>query len=198
MRNHISSTALGVALIAGASVAHAQTVETVIAPQPGAAVIAQQPVLAPPAGILVTQPAPAVQTGPVESVEMVRTVRSTGAPKSANRHVVRSRTANRVTTTRTTTVREGAVRAPPAVAVAPAVESITAPTYTEVIQGPRLYDVVPPAAVAPPLVAGAPIVGGAVPVATGAAVPIYRYVYEPDRILVIDPYTNIAVQSIPR
>jgi len=27
---------------------------------------------------------------------------------------------------------------------------------------------------------------------------IYRYVYEPDRILVIDPTTNIAVQAIPR
>jgi hypothetical protein len=27
---------------------------------------------------------------------------------------------------------------------------------------------------------------------------IYRYVYEPDRILVIDPITNIAVQAIPR
>jgi hypothetical protein len=28
--------------------------------------------------------------------------------------------------------------------------------------------------------------------------PAYRYVYEADRILVIDPYTNIAVQAIPR
>ena len=27
---------------------------------------------------------------------------------------------------------------------------------------------------------------------------IYRYVYEPDRILVIDPSTGVAVQSIPR
>jgi hypothetical protein len=47
-------------------------------------------------------------------------------------------------------------------------------------------------------------------VATAVAVPvvsapvvatqpvIYRYVYEPDRILVIDPITNIAVQAIPR
>jgi hypothetical protein len=32
----------------------------------------------------------------------------------------------------------------------------------------------------------------------GTAVPAYRYVYEPDRILVVDPYTNIAVQAIPR
>ena len=32
----------------------------------------------------------------------------------------------------------------------------------------------------------------------GAAYPVYRYVYEPDRILVIDPATNIAIQAIPR
>jgi hypothetical protein len=32
----------------------------------------------------------------------------------------------------------------------------------------------------------------------GAAIPVYRYVYEPDRILVIDPATNIAIQAIPR
>jgi len=47
----------------------------------------------------------------------------------------------------------------------------------------------PAAAVAP-----APFVGA--PVATAPV--IYRYVYEPDRILVIDPTTNIAVQAIPR
>jgi hypothetical protein len=28
--------------------------------------------------------------------------------------------------------------------------------------------------------------------------PMYRYVYETDRILVIDPHTGIAVQAIPR
>jgi hypothetical protein len=51
-----------------------------------------------------------------------------------------------------------------------------------------VYDVAP-AAVAP-----APVV--AAPIATQPIV--YRYVYEPDRILVIDPATNIAVQAIPR
>ena len=30
------------------------------------------------------------------------------------------------------------------------------------------------------------------------AIPTYRYVYEPDRILVIDPTTGIAVQALPR
>jgi hypothetical protein len=98
-----------------------------------------------------------------------------------NRHVARSRTANRVTTTRTTTVREGIV---PTV-VAP-------PAYSEVVREPRYYDVVTPGSAAPQ-----PFVDAA-SVAAGTAAPAYRYVYEPDRILVIDPYTNIAVQAIPR
>jgi hypothetical protein len=38
----------------------------------------------------------------------------------------------------------------------------------------------------------------AAPPPVGAAIPVYRYVYEPDRILVVDPVTNIAIQSIPR
>jgi hypothetical protein len=32
----------------------------------------------------------------------------------------------------------------------------------------------------------------------GTTIPAYRYVYEPDRILVIDPNTGIAVQALPR
>jgi hypothetical protein len=36
------------------------------------------------------------------------------------------------------------------------------------------------------------------PVAGVAPAPQYRYVYESDRILVIDPATNIAVQALPR
>jgi hypothetical protein len=158
MRRYISYAALGVALAAGASAAQAQTVDTVIAPQPGPTV-----------------------------VETVRTV-STTAPQQriVNRHVVRTRTGNRVTTTRTTVTE----RIVPAPAVVPA-----EPTYTEVVQAPpavgpaypRLYDVVTPAPGAPGTALGTP---------NGA--PAYRYVYEPDRILVIDPYSNIAVQALPR
>ena len=133
---------------------------------------------------------------PVETVEIVRTVESTTTPR---RRVV-SRTRNRVTTTRTV----GTERMVPA-PVTPAVAAIAEPTYTEVVQAPpaavapaypRLYDVVTPAPVAAPVVtapfAAAPAIG------TTTAMPTYRYVYEPDRILVIDPYTNIAVQAIPR
>jgi hypothetical protein len=42
------------------------------------------------------------------------------------------------------------------------------------------------------------VVGGVAPIVAGTALPLYRYVYEPDRILVIDPATNIAIQAIPR
>jgi hypothetical protein len=167
MRNLISSSALAVALAAGANAAQAQTVDTVIAPQPGPVAIA-----------------PAVP--PVETVQTVRTVQSTTAPR---RHVARR---DRVTTTRTT-VTERIVPAP--MPITPAVAAITQPTYTEVVQTPypRLYDVVTPALAAAP-----PAVMPAAPVAATTPVPTYRYVYEPDRILVIDPYTNIAVQAIPR
>jgi hypothetical protein len=165
MRHHISYVALGVALAAGTSVAQAQTVIE----QPGATVIARQP----------------VEAAPIETVETVRTVESTTTPR---RRMARS-TGNRMTTTRTT-VSERVVPAP----LTPAVAAITAPTYTEVVQAPpavvpaypRLYDVVTPAPVA-----ASPDVGTAV-------MPPYRYVYETDRILLIDPYTNIAVQAIPR
>ena len=57
------------------------------------------------------------------------------------------------------------------------------------------------AAVAPavqPAVPAAPVLGATTAVGGPVAMPTYRYVYQPDRILVIDPYTNIAVQTIPR
>ncbi len=184
MRNHISLTALGVALLAGASVAQAQTIiappaETVIAPQSGATVIAQQP-------------------APTETVETVRTVQSSTTPRRrmASRTFANGRTTRRVITTRTTTVRQGIVTTPAAAA-------IVQPAYTEVVPGSvvsastypaPLYDVVPATAMAAPTLVAQPAIGG--PVVSPA--PAYRYVYEPDRILVIDPYSNIAVQSIPR
>jgi hypothetical protein len=80
---------------------------------------------------------------------------------------------HRVEVTRQTTVRDNII--PPAPTVA-------APSVVTVNPGP-LYDVVAPAPAAP-AVAGTPV-------------PFYRYVYEPDRILVIDPSTGIAVQALP-
>ncbi len=187
MRNSIWFIALGVALLAGTSVASAQAVETIVTPAPGPAVIAQAPVAVPPSGVLLA-PAPIVTAAPVQTVETVRTVRTT--TPVARHHSARARTADRVTTVRTTTVQQVAV--PPA-----------PPAYDELVQGPPLYDVVappaPPVVATQPLVpAAVPLVGPTAPIVAGTALPLYRYVYEPDRILVIDPVTNIAIQAIPR
>jgi hypothetical protein len=168
---HLVAGQLGLclALAAGTSVAHAQTLETVIVPESGAAVVAQAP------------PAVAV-TAPVQTVETVRTVQTT-EPRYMRR-AVRPRVVNRVTTTTRTTVRQGVIAA--------------APTYEELRRGPRLYDVVTPAVAAPLPTPAAPLVTTTLAVAAPVAMPTYRYVYQPDRILVIDPYSNIAVQAIPR
>jgi hypothetical protein len=71
-----------------------------------------------------------------------------------------------------------------------------APVYDEPMRGPRLYDMVTSA----PGVAsaGVPAVGTTTAIAAPAAMPVYRYVYQPDRILVVDPYTDFPVQVIPR
>jgi hypothetical protein len=134
----------------------------------------------------IATPAVAVPA-PVETVETVRTVTTT-EPRRAHGHVVHPRIFDRVTTiTRTTTVRPGMVAAGPA--------------YDEPIRGRRLYDMVTPTPAVAPAVAAQPAVPAAAPgfAATPPVVmPTYRYVYQPDRILVIDPYTNIAVQAIPR
>jgi hypothetical protein len=152
MRSLLTSTALGVMLVAGISAAQAQTV--------------------------ITAPAPTVQT----TTETVRTVRP--APRPARREIVTTRTVTR--------------QVAPAAAVIAGAPVAPQPLYDEAAPPPLaadadyrapLYD----AAVLPP--AGpAPWVGPA-----GVTSPyIYRYVYEPDRILVIDPVTNITVQALPR
>jgi hypothetical protein len=135
-------------------------------------------------------------------------------------HVARRAPAKVVTTTATRTI----VRGPTVIAPEPGT-TMAQPTYSDVAPAPvvadmpysrPLYDVAPGAVlaepaysrplynVAAPVVGPAPFVGaapaiGAAPAAqSGMPIPGYRYVYEPDRILVIDPYTNIAVQAIPR
>src|ERR1700689_750675 len=138
-------------------------------------VISDQPVET----VITQQPVQTVQT-----TETVRTVRPGARPIERKRVV---------TTTRQTVVSQRAVAPQPLYDVVP-----PAPVVTR-SYAPPLYDTV-----APPLydaVAPAPTVDdtyvNAMPPA-GAAIPIYRYVYEPDRILVIDPATNIAIQAIPR
>jgi hypothetical protein len=177
MSRHVSYAVLAVVLLAGMPAANAQDV--IVQPLPP--------------GAVVTRPAATVETVPVETVETVRTVRSVGhsGRRAISHHVVRNRPETIVTTTtRRTILGERVVPAPAVVEPLPA--AVAEPGYTEMLEAPpayspSLYDVTtPPAAVITEPAAGAP------------AAPAYRYVYEPDRILVIDPVTGIAVQAIPR
>lgn len=131
-------------------------------------VISDQPVET----VITQQPVQTVQT-----TETVRTVRPGARPVERKRVV---------TTTRQTVVSQRAVAPQPLYDVVPPAP-VVARTYA-----PPLYDTVAPA----PTVDDT-YINNAVP-AAGAAYPIYRYVYEPDRILVIDPATNITIQAIPR
>jgi hypothetical protein len=179
MRQIVLLPALGVALLAGTSLARAQTVETVVTPAP--MVIAQDP-------LLVTAPSPVIETMPVRTTETVRTERSTIHPVRRTARGTGLRPVDTVTTTRTT-IREHIAPAP----MPPAAAAIVQPGYTEVVETPPpaaypgpLYDYVPAGAAPPAAVLERP------------PVPAYSYVYQPDRILVIDANTGIAVQALPR
>jgi hypothetical protein len=171
MTNTISSAALaalGLALVAGPPAAQAQTVIT--------RDISGQPVET----VITQQPVQTVQT-----TETVRTIRPNG--RSSERRVV---------TTRRTVVRQD-VAQQPLYAPQPLYDVVAppAPVVAARPYGRPLYDTV----MAPVPTLDETAVNAAVaPVAPAPAIPVYRYVYEPDRILVIDPVTNIAVQSIPR
>jgi hypothetical protein len=212
MRFNLPYAAAGLALALGAPAAHAQAVITT---QP--AVIAQPRMVTVPAAPVV-QPVETIQT-----IQTVRTVRAAPLPP-VRRQIVTTRTITRRVMPIEPAVVAGTVAAAPqplynaaaAAVAAPVADLYPAPAYG--YPTPPLYDAapapVPPAPVygysnqgysnygystpvydvAPAAVAPAPVV--AAPIATQPI--IYRYVYEPDRILVIDPATNIAVQAIPR
>ena len=149
--------------------------------------VAAGPTVANAQTVISDQPVETVITQPVQTVRTTETVRTL---RPGARPVVRKRV---VTTTRQTVVSQRTVAPQPLYDVVPPAPLATR-TYA-----PPLYD-----SVAPPLydtAAPVPTVDdtyvNALPPA-GAAIPVYRYVYEPDRILVIDPATNIAIQAIPR
>jgi hypothetical protein len=126
-----------------------------------------------------------------QPVQTVQTTETTRTVRPGARPIVRKRV---VTTTRQTVVSQRAVAAQPLYDVVPPAPLATR-TYA-----PPLYDTVAPPlydTVAPVPTVDDTYINNAVP-AAGAAYPIYRYVYEPDRILVIDPATNITIQAIPR
>jgi hypothetical protein len=152
MKFLLTSTALGLALAAGATAAQAQT--------------------------MITQPLATVQT-----TETVRTIRPAPA-HTARRQIVTTRIITRQVVP-TTTVFARTVPATPQ----PLYDEVTSPPLANPDDTPALYDTAMPVAPA----AAAPFAQGSY-----SEPFIYRYVYEPDRILVIDPNTGIAVQAIPR
>jgi hypothetical protein len=164
-------SALGLALAATATTAQAQTIIT--------PAVVDQPVVTIPAATV-------VQPETVQTTTTVRTVRP--APRLARRQIVTTRTITRRFVPTTT-------------AIARTVPATPQPLYDEAAPAPvamtpqPLYDevaapVADAAMVAPPVVGSGPAV---------ASEPYtYRYVYQPDRILVVDPITGIAVRAIPR
>jgi len=126
-------------------------------------------------------------TETVQTTQTVRTIRPAQS-RAARRQVV---------TTRTVTRRI----VPASTVIARTVPATPQPLYDEVVPAPiansrqPLYDTVAAPAIGA-IVANTPVVDDGSVVATEPY--IYRYVYQPDRILVIDPTTGIAVQSIPR
>jgi hypothetical protein len=211
MRSAFSYAAFGLALAAGGSAAHAQTFVT---PQPAPAVVAQPPLVGAPSASVVQ---------PAETVRTTRTVRTVRTMVPVRRQIVTTRTVTQQALPTAPAVVAGAAAPQPlydaaAPAVTPAADfygppayggysyPAPAPAYGYSAPAPAydysepLYNVAPavapaPAVAAPAAVAPGPVVA-APPLATQPV--IYRYIYEPDRILVIDPITNIAVQAIPR
>jgi|SRR5579871_2482963 hypothetical protein len=130
---------------------------------------------------------PAVQTTTTTTVHTIRTV----PVHSARRQVVTTRTV-----TRSITPAAAPIAPPPRPVydtVAPAVAAAPVAAAVGSEYAAPLYDVAPTPA---PVVATAPVVDSGPIAATQPF--IYRYIYEPDRILVVDPITGIAVQAIPR
>jgi hypothetical protein len=119
----------------------------------------------------------------IETIETVRTIRP--APRSAARREI---------VTRQTTVRNFAPNtyAQPLYGYAGSAATVSVPAYGQTSN----YDY--GTSYARPLyntVATPAISAVAAPVITE---PAYRYVYQWDRILVIDPSTNVIVQALPR
>jgi len=191
MKFPICYSAIGLALVAGASTANAQTVITRQISDPAVTTVVTQP--APPVVSedvdgTVVQPMQTVQTfAPAQTVQTTtRTVRTERvAPRAAHRQVVTTRTVTR--------------RLEPSPTIAETISTAPQPLYDVVQPGPVAVNPNPP--LYDEVMSPAPAVADAV---VDSAAPfraepfIYRYVYQPDRILVIDPRTGVAVQSIPR
>jgi hypothetical protein len=129
--------------------------------------------------VITQQPAQTVQT-----VETTRTVRPARNVRTTSLQVVN---------TRRTIVTQGFAPVPPVAAAAypQSLYDVGRPLYDTVVAPPPrpVLDTMPGAETVVPPAYGAP---------TGAPISSYRYIYQSDRILVIDPTTNIAIEAIPR
>jgi len=135
---------------------------------------------------IVDQPIQTVQT-----TETVRTVRP--APRAARREIVTTRTITRRVIATPTVVARTAPIAP-----RPLYDVVGPAPIANPDDSPALYDEAVSAPLPPAPVVATPVAQDSYYTTPLATPYIYRYVYEPDRILVIDPSTGVAVQSIPR
>jgi hypothetical protein len=178
MRVHIPCAALGLTLVAAAP-----------------AVAQMSPVVTAPAAPTVTE-APSAQTAGVATT--TRTTRPV-ARRAAGRTAGRRSVATRRTYASDRAVPAAARPAAAVAAAAPAPDydyGDVAPAPAPVVSyGAPVYDI-DQAPVGAPVGVVAPAAGPAVPVAP--AVPAYQYIYQSDRILVVDPVTGIAMQALPR
>jgi hypothetical protein len=182
------------------------------------------PAAYPSSGVLpAPPPAPVPSSGVLQATAERRTITtmsvkhapSPRSPEGASltrtaRHFVPRRTAARsatqqkredvargVASTRVTTVREVITTRDFATATAPAIAERRYFNYVAPVV-PSRPSARTPAAKRVPVRPGAPLVSTAIAVDRTTTMPAYRYIYEPDRILVVDPSTEIAVQAIPR
>lgn len=148
---------------------------TLVAALPAAA--QTSPVVTAPSGPMATEPPPQI-AGDATTTRNTRPV-SRRAGRIAGRRAVATR------------------RSYPSDRAVPAAgydyDDVAAPPAPPVAgyDGP-VYDL-GPAPVEAPAGVVAPVEGPAVPV-----MPAYQYIYQPDRILVVDPVTGIAMRALPR
>ncbi len=143
---------------------------TLVAAAP--AVAQTSPVVTAPAAPTATEPAPAQIAGDATTRTARPAARRAAGPTARRRAVATRRTYVR---DRTPDYDYGDVAAAPGPVVS---------------YGAPVYDIEP----AP--VDGPAVAGPGVPVAP--VMPAYQYIYQPDRILVVDPVTGIAVRALPR
>ena len=190
------AAALSLALVAGAPGANAQLLVTQSYGQPYQTVVIQ------PSGTLLVPMQPmqlvAVPAGVIQPVQTVQTIETVRTVRPAARHqIVATRTiVHRVALAgNSRPLYDYAGSTPPA--PAPSYQNATYyngdATYTRPLYATAAMPVMQTVATPVMQTVATPVVATAV-----IAAPAYRYVYQWDRILVVDPSTNLVVQTLWR